>query len=68
MQRLVTVSLRIIRQHLGKSGGKFVKEILNPLLSEKYRVKWFAISKKNIKNLIGKKLFLLIKVPFNYIS
>ncbi len=33
----VEVSSRIIRQRLGKSDGKFVKEVLKPLLFEKHR-------------------------------
>src|SRR3954471_11881246 len=60
----VEVSSRTIRRRLGESGGKFVKEVSKPLLSEKHRANRFQWE----KSLIIIELFLLMKIPFNYIS
>ena len=42
----VEVSSRTIRRRLGESGGKFMKEISKPLLSEDRRVKRLQWAKK----------------------
>ncbi|GBC00286.1 hypothetical protein RclHR1_03800002 [Rhizophagus clarus] len=43
----VTVSSRTIRHRLVESGGKFVKEISKPLLSEQHRIKRLKWAKKH---------------------
>lgn len=43
----VEVSARTIRQRLGESGGKFVKEVSKPLLSEKHRANRLKWAKKH---------------------
>ena len=61
----VEISSRTIRRRLSESGGKYSKEILKPLLSEKHRVKRLQWAKKH-QNLTGIELFSLTKAPFNY--
>ncbi len=45
----VEVSSRTIRRRLGESGGKFVKEVSKPLLSEKHRANRLQWAKKHKK-------------------
>src|ERR1043165_1125236 len=53
----VEISSRTIRRRLSESGGKYSKEILKPLLSEKHRVKRLQWAKKQV-------IFLLTEAPW----
>jgi hypothetical protein len=63
----VEISTRTVRRRLGESGGKFLKEIQKPYFLKSIKQNDCS-GQKNIKILTGKKLFLLMKVPFNYFS
>ena len=51
----VEISSRTVRWHLDESGGKFLKEIQKPLLSEKHQAKRLQWAKKH-KNFNWKKV------------
>jgi transposase len=59
----VEISSRTVRRRLGESGGKFLKEIQKPLLSEKHQAKRLQWA-KNHKNFDWKKVIFTDESTF----
>ena len=57
------VSSRTVRRRLNESGGKFVKKISKPLLSEQHRIKRLQWAKKH-KNFDWKKVIFTDESTF----